>query len=212
MKYIVCLLVLASNLQLFAQTDFVPGFYIVNKNAKYGEERTLRFDYMPYFPETNEDGESFFVTNEEGVAITPEEEYLYLGYGDFASNNIKLREGQVVVAYMLNNDRVYCFDLDGHPAVFSSIKDLTKAPSTGSIGLMNEMESEEIMDGPTIANGYYWILSQNTANGTVKIQLPKNTVEIKSEKLTFWKKAMDSLYDDAFELNENEGVEITIVK
>ncbi len=207
----------ALNFQVFSQTEFVPGFYIINKNAKYAEPISQHFDYMPYRPDGMAEVEKlqdagYLTYTDDGAFVTnPDGEFLYTSFDWYSSNNINLREGQIVIAYMLNNNRVYCFDLDGHPAVFSSITNLTKAPTNGSIGSMKEFE-EEIMDGPTLGNGYYWILSQNTANGTVKIQLPTTTIEIKVEKISFWKKSLDSIYNQAFETAGDEGVQITTVK
>ena len=178
----------ALNFQVFSQAEFVPGFYIINKNAKYAQrghypdyelsayivDREVGYnEYNGHYEESDELEVGY------GNVTTLDGDYLYISEPPseviYDSN---LSEGQIVIGCMLLNSNVYCIDLNGNEIVFSSLADLTKAPSTGSIGLMNSESAEELMDGPTLWNGYYWILSQNTSNGTVKIQLPKSTTRL----------------------------------
>ncbi len=217
MRYLIILIGLTFNFQVFSQTEFVPGFYLVNNNAKYAQQLKMEFDYMPYMPGSEEEVDSYgahIEYTDDGPVVTSPDGYLYTGNQMFSSGNARLQEGQVVMAFMINSNRVYCFDLEGHPIVFSGINDLTKVPNTGSIGMYISESNEELMDGPTLSFGYYWILSQNTSNETVKIQLPKTTVDIRAEKIIFWKKQVGKFYDNAFETNgsENEEIEITTVK
>jgi hypothetical protein len=195
-----CFIFLVTN--LFAQSDFSPGFYLVNKNAKYAEQISQRFDYVPY---------TITVGEEETTVTTEGGDNLYLEISWLSSDNIRLREGQVVLAYMTVNGQVFCFDMNGKSAVFSSMSSLSKAPATGMIGYM-DVQAEELMDGPVLCCGYYWILSQNTANGSVKIQLPTSTVDIKTEKISFWKKSMGTYFENAFDNNDQGDFEVTIVK
>ncbi len=216
MRHLMLIIGLAINFHFFSQTEFTPGFYLINNGAKFAQRQKLEFDYMPYMPSSADEVESYGTNiefTEDGPVVTSPDGYLYTEI-EFFGTEARLQEGQVVIAFMMNNNRVYCFDMDGHPIVFSSINDLTKVPSTGSIGMYIAESNEELMDGPTLSFGYYWILSQNTTNETVKIQLPKTTVDIKSEKVTFWKKHVGKIYDSAFESNssENEEIQITTVK
>ncbi len=224
-KYLIFIIICAVNFSFLAQNEFIPGFYLVNNNAKYAQFQTPEeISYARYQP-SSEDELYSYGTNleytEEGPFVTRNsseggKEYLYyqenfdLGW----ISKSKLTEGQIVFAFMVANMRVYCFDLIGNQIVFSGINDLTKAPNNGSIGQMEKGVSEELMEGPTLRTGFYWILSQNTTNGTVKIQLPKTTVDIKSEKIIFWKKHIGSYFDNVFQTNgdENEFIDITIVK
>jgi hypothetical protein len=216
-RYLIILIGFAFHFQVFSQTEFVPGFYLVNNNAKYAQRLKIEFDYMPYMPGSKEEVDSYgshIEHTDDGPVVTSPDSYLYTETQMFSTGNARLREGMVVMAFMINSNRVYCFDLEGNPIVFSGINDLTKVSNTGSIGMYSSEFNEELMDGPTLSFGYYWILSQNTSNETVKIQLPKTTVDIRAEKITFWKKEIGKFYDNAFETNGsvNEEIEITIVK
>lgn len=210
--------------EVFAQTEFVPGFYMINNGAKYAQIATYNDNVLePYVVDRvvgYEEYNAHYSEDESitmpgyGIVTTIEGDYLYTSKEPEKVFNVNLSEGQVVIAFMTNNSRIYCFDLDGNPIVFSSISDLTKVPSNGSIGVYSYETNEELLEGPTISNGYYWILSQNTTNGTVKIQLPNTTVDIKAEKIIFWKKYVARFYNNVFETNgsENPEIDITIVK
>lgn len=223
-RFLISFIGFAISFYNIAQNEFVPGFYLVNKNAKYAQrghypdyelsayivEREIGYnEYNGHYEESDELEAGY------GNVTTLDGDYLFISEPPsdliFDSN---LNEGQVVIGCMLLNSNVYCLDLNGNEIVFSSLNDLTKAPSTGSLGLMNSDSAEELMDGPTLWNGFYWILSQNTTNGTVKIQLPKSTVDIPSEKIIFWKKRLTNYFENAFESNTTEGndIQITIVK
>lgn len=206
---------------LFGQSEFTPGFYIIKNGAKYAQQATYPdFDSELYIVSREvglENYNAHYAENEDiispgyGVVTTLDGEYLYTHMPPEGEFEAVLREGQIVIAYMTINEKVLCFDMLGHPIIFSSINDLAKAPSTGSIGIMND-EAEEIMDGPTLCCGFYWILSQNTANGTVKIQLSNSTVDLRVEKISFWKKYMTRVCDNIFEAGDEEGVKITTVR
>lgn len=184
-----------------AQTDFIPGYYIVNSKAKFAEKTELNDEYFLYEPRIKDD-ETYQLTNEDG-------EYLYTKHTTELVK-VRLMEGHVVIALMVVSNLVYCFDLQGNSFVFSSITDLMKAPKTGTIGKMTD--SIDIMDGSTLCCGYYWILSQNIVNETVTIQLPKSTIEIKEEKITFLNKSINLDYNGAFENVNLDFMEVTTVK
>lgn len=187
-KLIFCLLLFAGFLK--AQTDFVPGYYIINSGAKYIN------------PDRNNYCDHVLLTYDDGTPIvTDNEDLLYVKDYELSMNRDFMksvyRPGQVVFAVMVYKNRVYCFSPNGDALVFSSISDLTKAPDKGSLVVMEG--SEELMDGPTLCCGYYWITSQNTANGTVILQLPQNkTVEIKQDLIVFYNKWVSRSVEEEF--------------
>ena len=197
-KLIFCFLLLTSITK--AQTDFVPGYYIINSGAKYIK------------PSSNDFCDHVLLTYDDGSPIHfgDMEDLLYVTDFELSMNRNFMqsvyRPGQVVFAVMAYKNRVYCFSPDGVALVFSSISDLTKAPDKGSLCVMER--SEELMDGPTLCCGYYWITSQNTANGTVILQISQNnTVEIKQELIVFYNKWVSRSVEEEFKENMKSVVE-----
>jgi hypothetical protein len=186
-KLIFCFLFLTTITE--AQTDFVPGYYLLNTGAKY-------FDGLTEVCESYE-----LVTNEDGDPVSYSYRNLYYKNDTLGNAAIWLNQpriGQVVFAYMVFKNRIYCFTPNGRHIVFSGIGDLTKAADKGAVGWMG-LESEELMDGPTLCCGYYWITSQNTESGTVVVQLPQNkTVEIKQDLIVFYNKWVSRSVEEAF--------------
>jgi hypothetical protein len=151
------LLVLLPSLT-FSQ-DFIPGYYIIESDAKYAVVLPSSLDFFP---------DTFGCMQQ---------------YEDLI-----MKAGEVVVSFEQSKGRYYCFDPNGRMVVFQCDNCLTKAPMLSGAGVGHMEETIELIDGSSIDSGaYYWIISQNTANSTVKIQITNGkTYDIPQNKIRLY--------------------------
>ncbi len=141
--------------------DFVPGYYIINSNAEYAVAIQSGLDHY---------------TDENGCNH------------QFDIQDLKMNEGEVVLAYEFSKNKYYCFDPNGRMVVFQGPNCLTKAPISEGSGVGKMEETIALIDGSNLEEGsYYWIIGQNTANSTVKIQVDNGkTYDIPTNKITLY--------------------------
>jgi len=142
----------------FAQ-DFVPGYYIINSTAQYA------------------------VALPSGVDFYADENGCMHQYG-----TLKMKAGEVVIAFELAKGKYYCFDPNGRMVVFQGQNCLTKAPMVDGAGVGHMDETISLIDGSSIDEGaYYWIMGQNISNSTVKIQVAEGkTYDVPQGKITLY--------------------------
>jgi hypothetical protein len=72
--------------------------------------------------------------------------------------------------------------------VFQGQNCLTKAPMADGAGVGHMDETISLIDGSSIGEGaYYWIIGQNIANSTVKIQVADGkTYDVPQGKITLY--------------------------
>lgn len=142
----------------FAQ-DFVPGYYIINSTAQYSVALPSGLDYY---------------SDDNGCLHQFE--------------NLKMKAGEVVIAFELSKGKYYCFDPNGRLVVFQGQNCLTKAPMVDGAGVGHMDETIILIDGSSLDLGaYYWIIGQNIANSTVKIQVADSkTYDVPQGKITLY--------------------------
>jgi hypothetical protein len=160
MKKITLLLMLFSltTISAYAQ-DFVPGYYIINSTAQYSVALPSGLDYFA----------------DENGCMHPYEE-------------MKMKAGEVLIAFELSKGKYYCFDPNGRMVVFQGQNCLTKAPMLEGAGVGHMDETIALIDGSSLDEGaYYWIIGQNIANSTIKIQVADGkTYDIPQGKITLY--------------------------
>jgi hypothetical protein len=141
--------------------DFAPGYYIINSSAEYAVAIPSGIDYY---------------TDENGCAQQYEIE------------SLRMNEGEVVIAYELSKNKYYCFDPNGRMVVFQGANCLTKAPNNEGSGVGKMEATISLIDGSSLEEGsYYWIIGQNTANSTFKIQVANGkTYDVPEDKITLY--------------------------
>ena len=129
----------------FAQ-DFVPGYYIINSDAQFA------------------------------VAIPSGRDNYVDGNGCMHQiESFTMRSGEVVIAFQLFKGKYFCFDPFGRMVVFQGQNCLSKAPITDGSGVGLMKEQIQFVDGNSLDIGsYYWIVGQDIAKSTVKIQIGNN--------------------------------------
>jgi len=137
--------VFLSSYSLKAQSDFSPGWHIIQSSAKYTVIRPS--------------GSDFQYDNKKGCWDYPVPDFLLM------------KAGEVVLAFEYSGGKVYGFDPNGRMLVFESLTGLVKAPVSGAgVGLM--LETIELIDGSDLSKGsYVWITGQDIAKETIKIQV-----------------------------------------
>ena len=153
-------ILLSTSLFSLGQTDsFVPGYYIINSSAQYA------------------------VALPSGVDFAPDENGCMHQY-----DILKMKAGEVVIAFEFAKGKYYCFDPNGRMVVFQGQSCLTKAPMAVGAGVGRMDETISLIDGSEIGGGaYYWIMGQNIANSTVKIQVADlETYDIPQSKITLY--------------------------
>jgi hypothetical protein len=142
----------------FAQV-FVPGYYIINSTAQYSVALPSGLD---------------FYKDENGcMQQFPE---------------LKMKAGEVVIAFELSKGKYYCFDPNGRMVVFQGQNCLTMAPIVDGAGVGRMDETIPLIDGSSLDNGaYYWIIGQNISNSTIKIQVGDGkTYDVPQGKITLY--------------------------
>ena len=102
--------------------------------------------------------------------------------------NLAMYAGEVVIAFELSKGKYYCFDPNGRMVVFQGQKCLTKAPMVAGAGVGKMIETIELIDGTSLSKGsFFWIIGQNIANSTVKIQVADGkTFDVPQDKITLY--------------------------
>lgn len=142
----------------FAQ-EFVPGYYIINSTAQYSVALPSGVD---------------FYADDNGCMHQYE--------------NLKMKAGEVIVAFELSKGKYYCFDPNGRMVVFQGQNCLTKAPMVDGAGVGHMDETIDLIDGGSLDKGaYYWIVGQDIANSTLKIQVADGkTYSVPQGKITLY--------------------------
>jgi hypothetical protein len=132
------------SMPIFSQTsDFEAGYYIINSNAQYSV-------IMPSSADYHDRGDGCF------------EQY----------TKLRMAAGEVVIAFDFSKGKYYCFDPNGRMVVFQGQNCLTKAPIFPGCGVGKMTEGIQLISGENLGEGhYYWIIGQNIANSTIKIQV-----------------------------------------
>ncbi len=149
--------------ETFSQTDFIPGYYIINSGATYAIAMPSSLDF-------------FKLDDESYTWSYPDISELYMA------------AGEVVIAFEYAGGKVYCFDPNGRMVVFNGLNSLTKAPMVPGAGIGYMVETIELIDGSELSEGaYYWIIGQNVANSTIKIQVANGkTYDIPQSKIVLY--------------------------
>lgn len=158
-KIILILIPLLSIISSFAQTvTFTPGWYIVEKGASYASYDPLQL--VGGIESATTDGDSI------------------------ADILFGLKAGEAVFASELSSDIYYCFDPSGTPILIKGKHSLTKAPSGFGVGII--ISEIQLLSGASVSEGMYvWIVGQDVAKQTIKIQLNNNsTLEIPESKIS----------------------------
>lgn len=139
--------------------DFIPGYYIINSNAEFSVAIPSGLD---------------FYTDDNGCAQQYE--------------SLTMKEGEVVIVFEFSKNKYYCFDPNGRLVVFQGQNCLTKAPLNDGAGVGKMESTIELIDGSSLHEGaYYWIIGQNIANSTVKIQVANGkTYDVPQDKISLY--------------------------
>ena len=94
-----------------------------------------------------------------------------------------LNAGEVVFVTENTGDTYFCFDPSGTPILIKGKTALTKAPNGFGVGII--ASEIQLLSGDNISAGMYvWIIGQDVAKQTIKIQLNSNRVlEIPESKI-----------------------------
>jgi hypothetical protein len=94
-----------------------------------------------------------------------------------------LKAGEAVFATELSGDVYYCFDPSGTPILIKGKTALTKAPTGFGVGII--VAEIQLLSGESLTAGMYvWIIGQDIAKQTIKIQINNGEVlEIPETKI-----------------------------
>jgi hypothetical protein len=145
---------------LFAQ-EFSPGYYIINSTAEYAV--ALPSGQDAYY-------------NDEGCLQ------------QFELEELQMNSNEIVIAYEFSKGKYYCFDPNGRLLVIQGANCLTKAPMLPGAGVGQIKETIMMIDGSELYKGsYVWIIGQNLANSSIKIQLSEGqTLDIPESKIELY--------------------------
>jgi hypothetical protein len=178
----------ASILNLKAQTTeaFSAGYYIINSTAQYAVVMPSGQDFYPEYDGAPTDT----FGNPNNMCY-------------FMSQNIRMAIGEVVYVFEFNKGKYYCYDPNGRMVVFQGANCLTKASVVAGAGVGEMEEDIQILGGNTLEGGaYYWIIGQNLANSTIKIQYADGqTFDIPQVKITLYSDAIKTIMKSAVFIN-----------
>ena len=94
-----------------------------------------------------------------------------------------LKAGEAVFVTELSGEIYYCFDPSGTPILIKGKTALTKAPTGFGVGII--AAEIQLLSGESLSTGMYvWIVGQDIAKQTIKIQLSNNEMlEIPETKI-----------------------------
>lgn len=94
-----------------------------------------------------------------------------------------LKAGETVFVTELSGDVYYCFDPSGTPILIKGKTSLTKAPTGFGVGII--AAEIQLLSGESLTAGMYvWIIGQDIAKQTIKIQIGNSEVlEIPEPKI-----------------------------
>ena len=180
----------ASILNVKAQTTeaFSEGYFIINSTAQYAVVMPSGQDYYQ-----NEN-----YSNSVVVLDTVYQPPCY-----YRSENLRMAAGEVVYVFEFSKGKYYCYDPNGRMVVFQGANCLTKASVVTGAGVGKMEEDIQILGGNTLEGGaYYWIIGQNLANSTIKIQYADGqTFEIPQAKITLYSDAIKTVIKSAVFIN-----------
>lgn len=207
MKLFSLLTCLTLSIVSFSQADstFVPGYYVLNSNAEYSslpnygnswEEifRNIHVVEMTKYP-INYVGEEYYYgsafENHVKIYTGIEKDYHIFFRGNMNYNEPNL--GEVLIVYEYLNGIYKCFDLNFQTVFIKGLNALTKVQKIDGAGIGKIIETIELIDGNSIKmDNYYWVISQNTTNSTVKIQIADGKIiEIPQSKIKFYDSEMN---------------------
>lgn len=157
--------------------DFVPGYYIINSNAQFA------------------------------VAIPGGLDYWYDDSGCMhQSEELMMNSGEVVIAFEYSKGKYYCFDPNGRMVVFQGLNCLTAAPKADGAGVGRMEETIQLLNGSSLSEGsYYWIIGQNVANSTLKIQVAEGkTYDVPQGKISLYEVNLKNIMKEQFYMNVGE--------
>lgn len=172
---IVTSLLFATLFRLFFQAqEFVPGYYIINSTAQYAIAIPGGLDFW---------------SDENGCMHQSEE--------------LLMNSGEVVIAFECSKGKYYCFDPNGRMVVFQGANCLSAAPKVEGAGVGLMKETIQLLNGSSLSEGaYYWIIGQNTANSTIKIQVAEGkTYDIPQDKISLHELNLKSMMKDYYYTN-----------
>ncbi len=220
MRKILSLLAISIAFYNIAQTDavFTPGYYVVNSNADYSVLYSNQFDIDEIegisniirtfnqiqinkiksvdMPEWENFEAEFY--QKKVLSMDGDGGYYYLVDLEYSSdnNNYILNKGEVLNVYEYNNNMFYCNTLNGSKLILKGQNSLSKVLKGAGIGKI--IEQIDLIDGSTINEGkYYWIISQNVANASVKIQIEDGkTIDVPQSKISFYSTELKKKVND----------------
>lgn len=141
--------------------SFTPGYYIINSTAEYSIALQSGADNY-----TDEGGNLF----------------------QYSTEDLSMNSGEIVIAFEFSKGKYYCFDPNGRMVVIQGVNCLTPAPMTPGAGVGLMLETISLIDGTNLSEGsYIWIMGQNVANSTVKIQMADGaTLDIPQDKVMLY--------------------------
>jgi hypothetical protein len=167
--FLFCLLAMVGKAQTFS-----AGWYIIKENAQYSVILPSGQDVR------TEQALTEIVYDEQGYPIytTPP--------------SIEMATGEVVFAFEQTKEFYFAYDPQGRMLAFKGTGSLEKVPAVANAGVGFLLENVELLSGETLkTGGFYWIVGQDIAKGTVSIQtdggkkheLPKNSIVLYSTNL-----------------------------
>jgi hypothetical protein len=158
--YLITIVSFLSFLEVSAQS-VLPGYYIINSTAEYSIA----------FP----GGKDFYEYN-SGCIHQYEIDELHMG------------AGEVVAVFEFSKGKYYCFDPNGRMLVIQGTNCLTAAPMSPGAGVGLMLGTISLIDGTELSEGsYVWIMGQNVANSTIKIQIADGaTLDIPQDKIMLY--------------------------
>ena len=146
--------------KITAQT-FTPGYFIINSSAEYSIAMSSGADNY---------------TDEGGNLI------------QYNTEDLKMNSGEIVIAFEFSKGKYYCFDPNGRMVVIQGVNCLTPAPLTPGAGVGLMIETISLIDGTELSEGsYIWIMGQNVANSTIKVQIADGvTLDIPQDKIMLY--------------------------
>ena len=153
--------------------SFSPGYFIINSSAEYSVALPSGTDNY---------------TDEGG------------NLSQFSTEELKMNSGEIVIAFEFSKGKYYCFDPNGRMVVIQGVNCLTPAPMTQGAGVGLMLETISLIDGTELSEGsYIWIMGQNVANSTVKIQIADGvTLDIPQDKILLYGAFIKNRMKDQF--------------